>query len=134
VYRTYDTQGDCLIETELREMYVQWPFFREMIDLIAMTLSKTDYSISTNYEKQVRPSVLSGWAVPSATLFWFGAQPSILYLQTIPQLCDPNNKELAAIGVEMRRRLIVTRNNVQRVTGSEDFSNGFQLLKVRDPH
>ena len=35
-------------------MYVQWPFFREMIDLIAMTLSKTDISISTNYEKQVR--------------------------------------------------------------------------------
>jgi phosphoenolpyruvate carboxylase len=59
VCRTYDLQGDCLIETELREMYVQWPFFREMIDLIAMTLSKTDYSISTNYEKQVCPSVLS---------------------------------------------------------------------------
>jgi hypothetical protein len=50
-----------------------------------------------------------------------------------PQLCDPNNKDLAAIGVEMRRRLIVTRNNVQRVTGSEDFSNGFQLLKVGYP-
>lgn len=47
-------QGDCVVEGELREMYVQWPFFREMIDLIAMTLSKTDYSISTNYEKQVR--------------------------------------------------------------------------------
>ena len=47
-------QGDCDIEGELREMYVQWPFFREMIDLIAMTLSKTDISISTNYEKQVR--------------------------------------------------------------------------------
>ena len=46
-------QGDCVVEGELREMYVQWPFFREMIDLIAMTLSKTDYSISTNYEKQV---------------------------------------------------------------------------------
>jgi phosphoenolpyruvate carboxylase len=50
------TQGDCTTEEELREMYVQWPFFREMIDLIAMTLSKTDYSISTNYEKQVRRS------------------------------------------------------------------------------
>ena len=47
-------QGDCDVEGELREMYVQWPFFREMIDLIAMTLSKTDISISTNYEKQVR--------------------------------------------------------------------------------
>lgn len=92
-----DDQGDCVVEGELREMYMQWPFFREMIDLIAMTLSKTDYSISTNYENQ---------------------------------LCDPSNKELAAVGVEMRRRLIVTRNNVQKVTKSEDFSNGFALLKV----
>lgn len=50
---TLPLQGDCVVEGELREMYVQWPFFREMIDLIAMTLSKTDYSISTNYEKQV---------------------------------------------------------------------------------
>lgn len=49
-------QGDCVVEGELREMYMQWPFFREMIDLIAMTLSKTDYSISTNYEKQVTPA------------------------------------------------------------------------------
>lgn len=34
-------------------MYKDWPFFKEMIDLIAMTLSKTDYSISTNYELQL---------------------------------------------------------------------------------
>lgn len=38
---------------ELREMYRQWPFFREMIDLIAMTLSKTDIGVSTNYEMQL---------------------------------------------------------------------------------
>ena len=46
------------------------------------------------------------------------------------QLCDPSNLELAAVGEEMRRRLLVTRSNVQKVTDSEDFSNGFQLLKV----
>jgi phosphoenolpyruvate carboxylase len=34
-------------------MYEEWPFFREMIDLIAMTLSKTDYSVSANYELQL---------------------------------------------------------------------------------
>ncbi len=34
-------------------MYQKWPFFREMIDLIAMTLSKTDSSVSTNYENQL---------------------------------------------------------------------------------
>lgn len=37
----------------LHEMYDQWPFFREMVDLIAMTLSKTDYTISANYEFQL---------------------------------------------------------------------------------
>lgn len=37
-------------------MYMKWPFFREMIDLIAMTLSKTDYSISANYELQLTES------------------------------------------------------------------------------
>lgn len=29
----------------LKEMYEQWPFFREMVDLIAMTLSKTVRSL-----------------------------------------------------------------------------------------
>jgi phosphoenolpyruvate carboxylase len=37
----------------LREMYNEWPFFRETVDLIAMTLSKTDISISANYELQL---------------------------------------------------------------------------------
>ena len=37
----------------LRDMYNQWPFFREMVDLIAMTLSKTDISVSANYELQL---------------------------------------------------------------------------------
>ena len=31
-------------------MYQQWPWFREIIDLISMILSKTDYSISKNYD------------------------------------------------------------------------------------
>lgn len=35
---------------ELREMYKKWPWFREIIDLISMILSKTDYSISKNYD------------------------------------------------------------------------------------
>lgn len=37
----------------LREMYAEWPWFRETIDLIAMILSKTDYSISTLYDIQL---------------------------------------------------------------------------------
>ena len=34
-------------------MYVKWPWFRETIDLIAMIVSKTDFSISKNYDEQL---------------------------------------------------------------------------------
>lgn len=37
----------------LQEMYKEWPWFRETIDLIAMILSKTDFSISKNYDDQL---------------------------------------------------------------------------------
>jgi phosphoenolpyruvate carboxylase len=37
----------------LRTMYNDWPWFRENIDLIAMILSKTDFSISENYDRQL---------------------------------------------------------------------------------
>jgi phosphoenolpyruvate carboxylase len=35
---------------EMQEMYKQWPWFREIIDLLSLILSKTDYSISQNYD------------------------------------------------------------------------------------
>ena len=31
----------------------EWPWFRENIDLICMILSTTDYSIATNYDRQL---------------------------------------------------------------------------------
>jgi phosphoenolpyruvate carboxylase len=34
-------------------MYQEWPWFRELIDLIAMIVSKTDFSISKNYDEQL---------------------------------------------------------------------------------
>jgi phosphoenolpyruvate carboxylase len=37
----------------LQEMYNEWPWFRETIDLIAMIVSKTDFSISANYDNQL---------------------------------------------------------------------------------
>ena len=86
-------------------MYNSWPFFREMVDLIAMTLSKTDYSISTNYEMQ---------------------------------LVKADDSELKGLGEELRRKLINTRKSVLAVSGCEDLSSGFQLLrqsmKVRNPY
>ena len=37
----------------LQEMYEDWPWFRETIDLISMIVSKTDFSISKNYDVQL---------------------------------------------------------------------------------
>lgn len=37
----------------MQDMYISWPWFRELIDLIAMIVSKTDYSISKNYDDQL---------------------------------------------------------------------------------
>lgn len=36
---------------KLKDMYNDWPWFREIIDLLSMILSKTDFSISANYDK-----------------------------------------------------------------------------------
>ena len=44
------TPSDIKVMTE---MYEDWPWFRETIDLIGMILSKTDYSISQNYDEQL---------------------------------------------------------------------------------
>ncbi len=94
----------------MREMYEQWPFFREMIDLIAMTLSKTDREISLNYETQ-----LVGDAAG-----------------------DPAAQPLVAVGAAMRGRLEQTRDAVLAVTGCADLYSGFELLKrsmkVRNPY
>jgi phosphoenolpyruvate carboxylase len=37
----------------LQEMYLEWPWFRELIDLLAMIVSKTDFSVSKNYDDQL---------------------------------------------------------------------------------
>ena len=37
----------------MRQMCKEWPWFRETVDLIAMILSKTDFSISKNYNDQL---------------------------------------------------------------------------------
>lgn len=44
----------------LREMYEEWPWFREIISLISMLISKTDFSITQNYDELlVDPSLMS---------------------------------------------------------------------------
>lgn len=44
----------------LREMYEEWPWFREIISLISMLVSKTDFSITENYDELlVDPQLMS---------------------------------------------------------------------------
>ena len=41
-------------------MYEEWPWFREIISLISMLISKTDFSITKNYDELlVDPSLMS---------------------------------------------------------------------------
>eukprot|EP01038_Epipyxis_sp_PR26KG_P004144 gene4144-5898_t len=95
---------------ELQEMYRDWPFFREMIDLIAMTLSKTDYDISLNYESQLIDK----------------------------QQNDEKTMSLLLLGEEIRKKLLQTTKSILHVTQSDDLSCGFLLLqrsmKVRYPY
>jgi len=46
------TKDEADLET-LHEMYTSWPWFRELIDLIAMIVSKTDFSVAKNYDDQL---------------------------------------------------------------------------------
>jgi phosphoenolpyruvate carboxylase len=69
----------------LQEMYQEWPWFRELIDLIAMIVSKTDFSISKNYDEQ---------------------------------LVDKTDDDLMQLGVEVREKLVQTRQATLDVTQS----------------
>ena len=79
-----------------------------MIDLIAMTLSKTDYSVSANYELQ------------------------------LVNKDGESTKELNELGNQIRANLVKTRKNVLSVTDCDDLSSNFGLLqqsmKVRNPY
>ena len=79
-----------------------------MIDLIAMTLSKTDYSVSANYELQ------------------------------LVNKDGESTKDLNELGNQIRANLVKTRKNVLSVTDCDDLSSNFGLLqqsmKVRNPY
>jgi len=69
----------------LQDMYKEWPWFRELIDLIAMIVSKTDFSISKNYDDQL-----------------------------------VNSEESKRLGVEVREKLVQTRQAILDVTNSKN--------------
>lgn len=48
----FQHKDEAELET-LRTMYNEWPWFRETVDLVSMILSKTDFSITKNYDIQL---------------------------------------------------------------------------------
>lgn len=88
----------------LQDMYTSWPWFRELIDLIAMILSKTDLSVAKNYDDQL--------------------------------VVGEDSKKL---GVEVREKLVQTRQSVLDVTQSGSILGHHVALqrvsnKIRAPY
>jgi len=90
--------GLTVTETEdlecLQDMYASWPWFRELIDLISMIVSKTDFSVSKNYDDQLVSS-----------------------------------EETKKLGVEVREKLVQTRQSILDITQSEVVSGHHVALQ-----
>jgi len=78
----------------LQDMYASWPWFRELIDLIAMIVSKTDFSVSKNYDDQLVSS-----------------------------------EESKKLGVEVREKLVQTRQSILDVTKSKNVAGHHVALQ-----
>jgi phosphoenolpyruvate carboxylase len=78
----------------LQDMYTSWPWFRELIDLIAMIVSKTDFSVSKNYDDQLVVS-----------------------------------EESKKLGVEVREKLVQTRQSILDVTQTENVAGHHVALQ-----
>lgn len=100
---------------DLQEMYREWPFFREFIDLIAMTISKTDITLSSNYELQLIKYFQSNGEVPSS-------------ISNLP--VKSTVEELINLGEEMRSNLLMTTKAILAVSNCDDLSSNFGLLQV----
>lgn len=98
-------------------MYAQWPFFKEMVDLIAMTLSKTDYSVSANYELQLVEQAQSSTPIEECLVI------------TSPSSTDASACVFDPLGDRIRDQLVETRRRVLQVSGCGDLSGGFELLQ-----
>lgn len=85
-----ETDLECL-----QEMYASWPWFRELIDLIAMIVSKTDFSISKNYDVQL---------VDDADSMRLGEEVRGKLVQTRQAILDVSQSEkVAGVHVALQR-------------------------------
>lgn len=87
----------------LKEMYREWPFFRETLELVDMVLAQTETHITENYDKKLVPE-----------------------------------GELRELGSELRAKLHVTMDALNKISGKNAPVDGDKLLSralaVRNPY
>ena len=86
----------------MQEMYKDWPWFRELTDLIAMIVSKTDFSISKNYDDQL---------VQDKDLLRLGDEVREKLVQTRQSILDvTQSKDVAGVHVALQRASSLIRH------------------------
>lgn len=121
-------QGDPQHDATMREMYKEWPWFRETIDLVGMILSKTDFSISKNYDDQLVQKtdelnklgdsirdklVLSRKGVLEVTGKTEGAGPHVQLLRASTKVRSPYLDPINVVQAELLKRLRSTPEDSQ---------------------
>ena len=88
----------------LQEMYQEWPWFRELTDLIAMIVSKTDFSISKNYDEQLVDKT-------GGDLMKLGEEVREKLVQTRQSILDiTQSKDIAGVHVALQRASSLIRH------------------------
>ena len=88
----------------LQEMYQEWPWFRELTDLIAMIVSKTDFSISKNYDEQLVDKT-------GGDLMKLGEEVREKLVQTRQSILDiTQSKDVAGVHVALQRASSLIRH------------------------
>lgn len=86
----------------MQDMYQNWPWFRELTDLIAMIVSKTDFSISKNYDEQL---------VQDKELLKLGDEVRQKLVQTRQSILDvTQSKDVAGVHVALQRASSLIRH------------------------
>ena len=85
-------------------MYQEWPWFRELTDLIAMIVSKTDFSISKNYDEQLVDKT-------GGDLMKLGEEVREKLVQTRQSILDiTQSKDVAGVHVALQRASSLIRH------------------------
>jgi len=86
----------------MKEMYIEWPWFRETVDLISMIISKTDFSISKNYDDQL---------VNDPEMYAFGNEIRDMLVKTREGVIQvTGSKDVSGPHIQLQRASSMIRN------------------------